>query len=72
VLPGCVADVLHRLEPISQKLREIATAEGAEFFIHITSQSVPGVNLSPAAIRVLADAELSLDVDIILYSPEEN
>ena len=72
VLPVCVADVLQRLQPISHKLREISAAEGAEFFIHVTSQSAPGISLSRETIQVLADAELSLDVDIVLYSVEEN
>lgn len=72
VLPMCVADVLQRLKPISHKLREITAAEGAEFFIHVTSQSAPGISLSRETIQVLADAELSLDVDIVLYSPNEN
>ncbi|HXE14600.1 MAG TPA: DUF4279 domain-containing protein, partial [Bryobacteraceae bacterium] len=65
VLPVCVADVLQRLKPICHQLREIGAVEGAEFFIHVTSQSVPGISLSRETIRVLADAELSLDVDII-------
>lgn len=71
MLPVCVADVLQRLKPISGKLREVSALEGAEFFIYVTSKSVPGISLSHEAIRVLADAGLSLDVDIVLYSLEE-
>ena len=72
LLPACIAAILHRLKPISHKLREISFAEGAQFFIHVTAQSVPGISLSTDAILALADAGLSLDVDVILYSPDEN
>ena len=72
LIPVCVASLLQRLTPISENLREISVAEGGEFFIHVSAQSVPGINLSPDILRVLANAELSLDVDIILYASEEN
>jgi hypothetical protein len=68
----CVADVVNRLAPISENLREISDAEGGEFFIHVTAQSVPGISLSRDTLRSLANAELSLDVDIILYASEED
>ena len=71
LLPACIVEAVHRLELISGKLREIAAVEGAQFFIHITCQSVPGVSLAPTTIRLLADAKLSLDVDIILSRLEE-
>jgi hypothetical protein len=61
-----------RLNSISHKLRESGLAEGAELFIHVSAQSVPGISLSPDAIRVIADAGVSLDVDVILYSLDEN
>jgi hypothetical protein len=69
LLPACVAALLDRLRPISGKLREISLAEGAELFIHVTTRSVPGLYLPPDVIRALADAELSLDVAVDLYSP---
>lgn len=72
LIPGCVADFVQRIMPISEGLREISLAEGGEFYIHVTAQSVPGINLSASMLRALANAELSLDVDIILYGSEEN
>jgi len=72
LVPVCVADVVGRLAPISENLREISSTEGGEFFIHVSAQSVPGINLSRNTLRALANAELSLDVDIILYASEEN
>ena len=69
LLPACVAALLDRLRPISDKLREISLAEGAELFIHVTTRSVPSLYLPSDVIRALADAELSLDVDVDLYSP---
>jgi hypothetical protein len=68
----CVADVVNRLVPISESLREISDAEAGEFFIHVTAQSVPGVSLSRDTLQTLANARLSLDVDIVLYASEEN
>jgi hypothetical protein len=35
LLPVCVADVVNRLAPISERLREISDAEGGEFFIRL-------------------------------------
>ena len=72
LLPACVADVVNRLVPISESLREISDAEGGEFFIHVTAQSVPGISLSRDTLQALANARLSLDVDIVLYASEEN
>jgi hypothetical protein len=37
-----------------------------------TAQSVPGISLSPDAIRAVADAGLSLAVHVVLYSLDEN
>jgi len=72
LLPECIDAILHRLKPVSDKLRASGLAEGAEFFIHVSAQSVPGIHFSPDALRTLADAGVSLDVDIILYSLAEN
>ncbi len=72
LLPVCVADVVNRLAPISEGLREISEAEAGEFFIHVTAQSVPGIGLSRDTLQALANARLSLDVDIVLYASEEN
>ena len=72
LLPVCVAAVVQRLTPIAENLRNVSATEGAEFFISVSAQSVPGINLPPATLRVIADAELSLDIDIILYASEEN
>jgi hypothetical protein len=72
LIPLCVANIMQRLTPIAENLREITAAEGGEFFIHVSAQSVPGISLSPDILRVLADAELSLDVDIMLYASEDN
>lgn len=71
LIPVCVGSLVQRLTPISKNLREISATEGGEFFIHVSAQSVPGINLSADTLQVLANAELSLDVDIILYAPEE-
>jgi hypothetical protein len=43
----------------------------SEPFIHVTAQSVPGISLSRDTLRALANAGLSLDVDIVLYASEE-
>jgi len=72
LIPGCVASLVERLIPISEKLHQISAPESGEFFIHVSAQSVPGISLSPDTLRVLAEARLSLDVDIILYASEEN
>lgn len=72
LLPVCIADVVNRLAPVSESLREISEAERGEFFIHVTAQSVPGLSLSRDTLRALANARLSLDVDIVLYASEEN
>jgi hypothetical protein len=69
LLPACVAALLDRLRPISDKLREISLAEGAELFICVTTRSVPSLYLPSDVIWALADAELSLDADVDLYSP---
>jgi hypothetical protein len=71
LIPVCVASLVQRLTPISKNLREVSATEGGEFFIHVSAQSVPGINLSADTLQALANAELSLDVDIILYAPEE-
>ena len=71
LIPLCVAAFMQRLTPIAANLHKLSAAEEKEFFIHTSAQSVPGINLSPDTLRVLADAELSLDVDIILYASEE-
>lgn len=70
LIPQCVGNLTKRLIPISGSLREISAAEDGEFFIHVTAQSVPGLNLSADILRILADTDLSLDVDIILYGDE--
>jgi uncharacterized protein DUF4279 len=72
LVPVCVADVVERLAAISENLREISGAEGGEFFIHVSAQSLPGISFSLDTLRALANAELSLDIDIILYACEEN
>jgi hypothetical protein len=72
LIPVCVASLVQRLIPISKNLREISATEGGDFFIHVTAQSVPGINLSANTLQALANAALSLDVDIILYAPAEN
>jgi len=59
------------LRPFVENLREVSASERGEFFIHVSAQSVPGINLSAATLHVLKRAELSLDVDIILYASEE-
>jgi hypothetical protein len=69
LLSACLAAILDRLRPIPDKLREISLAEGAQLFIHVTTRSVHSLYLPPDVIRALADAELSLDVDVDLYSP---
>jgi hypothetical protein len=71
LIPLCLADFMQRLTPIAANLHKLRAAEAKEFFIHASAQSVPGINLSPDTLRVLADAELSLDVDIILYASEK-
>ena len=74
LLPRCLDDFLKRLKPISIKLRKVAHTERveyAEFFIHVTSQFVPGISLAPEAITLLADTGLSLDIDVVLYGSEE-
>lgn len=72
LLPVCVADVVNRLAPVSESLREISEAEGGEFYIHVTAQSVPGLSLSRDTLRAPANARLSLDVDIVLYASEKS
>ena len=71
LLPVCVAAFVQRIAPFVENLREVSASESGEFFIHVSAQSVPGINLSAATLQVLARAELSLDVDIILYASEE-
>ena len=70
LIPHCLADFMQRLVPISSALRDISATEQGEFFIHVTAQSVPGLNISADALRIIAAANLSLDVDIILYGDE--
>lgn len=72
LIPRCIADLMHRLVPISRSLCGITQAEGGEFFIAVSARSVPGLSLSSDVLRVLADAGLSLDVDIILYGSESD
>jgi putative DNA-invertase from lambdoid prophage Rac len=72
LLPVCVAAFVQRLIPIAENLREVSATEGGEFFITVSAQSVPGINLPPDTLRAIADTKLSLDVDIILYASEES
>jgi hypothetical protein len=72
LLPVCIEAFVQRLTALVEKLAEVSASEGGEVFIAVSAQSVPGVNLSPDTLRTLADAKLSLDVDIILYASEEN
>jgi hypothetical protein len=72
LLPMCVAAVVQRFTPVAENLRKVTATEGGEFFISVSAQSVPGINLPVHTLRAIADAELSLDVDIILYASEEN
>lgn len=51
---------------IAENLHLVTAAEGGEFFINVSAQSVHRIDLTLNILRILAHVELSLDVDIIL------
>jgi len=67
-----MAEFLDRLSGISDGLRKVIRSEGGEFGIHVTSTFVPGLSFEPKTIKAIADLGLSMDVDVILYSSEED
>jgi hypothetical protein len=71
LLPVCMAEFLERLKGISEGLQKVVRSEGGEFGIHVTSTFVPGLSFEPETLRLIADLGLSMDVDVILYSSEE-
>jgi Domain of unknown function (DUF4279) len=68
LLPHCIEELLHRIEPIADALSGIVTSEGGQLAIWVTSSSVPGITLDQHTIRTVADLGLSLDVDIVLIN----
>jgi hypothetical protein len=71
LLPVCMADFLERLTGISEGLRKVVRSEGGEFVIHVTSTFVPALSFKPETLRLIADLGLSMDVDVILYSNDD-
>jgi hypothetical protein len=67
LLTGCIEAFIQRLKPIANKVRE---RRGCRVFIHVTAEAVPGISFIPDVLRVLADAGMSLDVEIVLHGPE--
>jgi hypothetical protein len=60
LLPGCIEELLYRIEPIADAPRCIISSEGGPLAIWATSSSVPGITLDQHTIRTLADLGLSL------------
>jgi hypothetical protein len=72
LLPICIKEFLDRVRGISDGLREVVLTEGGGFGIHVTATSVPGLSFEPETIHLIAELGLSLDVDIVLISAEED
>jgi hypothetical protein len=70
LLPSCVHDLLQRTEAVTTRLAQMVASSGGEFAIHTTSTFIPGINLSSEQLRRIADLGLSLDVDMILITAD--
>jgi len=72
LLPICINELLDRVKGISDGLRKVVLTEGGGLGIHVTATSVPGLSFEPETIHLIAELGLSIDVDIVLISAEED
>lgn len=72
LLPDCVEEFLYRVRGVSEGLRKVVLTEGGEFGIHVTGAFVPGLSFEPETIHLIAEIGLSMSVDIVLISAEED
>ena len=72
LIPDCIEEFLDRVRGISDGLHKVVRTEGGEFGIHVTATFVPGLSFEPETIYLIAEVGLSLGVDIVLISAEEN
>jgi hypothetical protein len=72
LLPVCIEEFLDRVRGISDGLHKVVLTGGGEFGIHVTATFVPGLSFEPETVYLIAEVGLSMDVDIVLISAEED
>ena len=65
-------EFLPRLKDISDGLKKVVESETGELGIHITSTFVPGLSLDRDTIRQIADLGLSMDIDVVIHSSDDD
>ena len=66
-----VKDLLSRLAPAANKIKELSQSHEVEFSLYFLVGNVPPMNLSKEELEAIAALGASLDIDLTLYANPE-
>ncbi len=66
-----VKDLLSRLAPAANKIKELSQSHEVEFSLYFLARDVPPMNLSKEELEAIAALGASLDIDLTLYANPE-